>query len=638
MPGIFCVVDINRKTNLRELTSRMAKAIKHKDWHTIHSYSDRERNVGLGRVDTGILNPHPQPIFNEDGSLAIVMEGEIFDYQNLKEELIKKGHYFKINNDPEFVLHLYEEIGEDFVKKLNGFFAIVIWHRKSSRLVVANDRFGFRSLYYTFVKGRLIFCSEIKGILQDKCVKKNIDESGVADFFAFGHLLGDKTLFKDIKLLPPASLWVYQNGRLMRKHYWKLQEQFGIYKGSEDDFLEEISILLKQAVQRQTTGNYDFAVSLTGGLDSRTIFAAIDHKSYPVHSFTHGIKRCVDLEIAEKVAKKVGSNRHHSYELGKEFLKKFLDYTRETVFLTDGMAKLGLVQMLYSRAKVRGYAQIELSAGGADLTRGWGLKPLILTSKNNKEVIKNCFESYKTDFDDKRLFRKSFYRRIGGGPVASLEALYSNLNEDFLPKDKANYFYILEHIRKLIMNGRTLSGNYIELRLPYWDNDLIDLIIKAPLKLLTFQRQIPRFVVKKNNPDLTAVPVADNNYIAPFYDSKLRCGFRYLKDIFDSYTKMYIYPFLPRQTKVLRFAKPYIDYDEWMRNELRGFVENTLLDSRTLDRGYYNPGYVKQMVSNHMTRRRNLSAILNLMIGLELWHRLFIDNEICRLPEESKLG
>lgn len=625
MPGIFCVVDIDRKNNVSELISRIAKAIKHEEWHVVHSYIDRDQTVGLGRVDTGILNPQPQPIFNEDKSLAIIMEGEVFDYQDLKQELIKKEHRFTANNDPEFVLHLYEELGEDFVNKLNGFFTIVIWDRKNSKLVIVNDRFGFRPLYYAHINGGLILCSEAKGILEDKSFEKTINERGVADFFTFGHLLGDKTLFKNISLLPPASIWTYQDQKLVRKQYWRLQEHFGDYEGSEDDFLEEFSFLFKQSVRRQTTGNYDFAVSLTGGLDSRAIFAAIDHKLYPVYSFTHGIKGCVDLEIAEKVAKKAGSNRHYSYELGKEFLKRFPDYAKDTVFLADGMAKFGQTQVLYSRAKVRQYVQIELSAGGADLTRGWGLKPRILASKTNKEVIKNCLESYKVKFDDKRLFTESFYRRIEGGPANSLEELYSNLNENLLPKDKANYFYILEHIRKLIMNTWTLAGNHIELRLPYWDNDLINLIIKAPLELLTFQRKIPRFVVRKNNPDLTTIPVVDSNYIMPFYESKLRDSLRHFKDIFDSYTKMYIYPFLPSQTKLLSFAKPYLNYEEWMRNELRVFTESILLDSRTLDRGYYDPEYVRKMISNHMARRENLSGILNLMIGLELFHRLFLD-------------
>ncbi len=607
MPGIFAVIDTEKNSDLGQLISKMADAITHESWHKGNCHVDQVAAVGLGRVSTGILNPRPQPVFNREKNIAIIMEGEVFD------------------SSPEIVLRLYEDYGESFVTKLNGFFALVIWDKAKEKVIIANDRFGFRPLYYARRNGRLLLCSEVKGILADPKVRRDIDKAGVADFFTFGHLLGDKTLIKDVCLIPPGSIWVYKGGQLAKKQYWKLDQQFGVYQGSEEDYLEEFNDLLKKSVSRQLVGDHDLTVSLTGGLDSRAVFALIDHESNPVRSFTHGIKGCADLMIAERVGKGINGHKHVSYELDGLFLERFSDHAERTVFLTDGMGKLGQAQVLFSRAQERQHAQIELNASGADLSRGWGLKPLILASKSNNELIDSCLACYKVNFEPDKLFSSIFYSEIADNPRSSLQLLFSNLNNDLPVHDKANYFYVLEHIRRLVINGWALAGNHIELRLPYWDNDLIPLLLKAPLSLLDRGRAIPKYVIKKNNPALAAMPVVDGNYVTAFQENKRDRRMRRLKDIFDSYSSRYLYPFLPAKTPKRGFARPYLNYAEWMRKQLKDFTRSVLLDPRTLGRGYYDPDHVKKMISEHVSRKKDNSNILNLMIGFELWNRQFID-------------
>lgn len=186
------------------LLNQMINLIKHYEWHQVDKYVDS--SFAIARVHLGFFNPEPQPIFNESESLFIFMDGKIYNY---REEMnkIKNKHDIFIGNDPEFCLHSYEEWGTDFVKKLNGTFVLVICEKR--KMLIANDRYGLRPLYYAMNHGRLLFASEAKAILKDKTFKKELNNEAVADFFAFGEVLGNKTLFKGIEVLPPASVLIY---------------------------------------------------------------------------------------------------------------------------------------------------------------------------------------------------------------------------------------------------------------------------------------------------------------------------------------------------------------------------------------------------------------------------------------------
>jgi len=186
MPGLIGIISTQKENdNIENLLSKICvKSIKHEEWHKIDSHTSK--SAGLGRVHPGIFNPEPQPIFNKDKTVCLLMDGEIYDYEYLKQELIHKGHGFSIGNDPEFILHLYEEYGKGFVHKLNGSFTVIIWDEKSKKLVIANDRYGIRPLYYSEHNGSLLFGSEVKAILEDETFKRIIDDRSVADFFLLG--------------------------------------------------------------------------------------------------------------------------------------------------------------------------------------------------------------------------------------------------------------------------------------------------------------------------------------------------------------------------------------------------------------------------------------------------------------------
>jgi asparagine synthase (glutamine-hydrolysing) len=171
----------------------MVELLKHEEFHRVDKYFSP--NFACARIHLGTFNPEIQPIFNPDKSLCIFMDGKIYDYKEKLNELKIRGHKFNYENDPEFCLHSYEEYGKDFIKTLNGNFLLLIYDFKRRKVIIANDRFGFRVHYYAINEGKLLFAPEAKAILQDKTFKKELNDEAVAEYFAFGEFWGDKTLF-----------------------------------------------------------------------------------------------------------------------------------------------------------------------------------------------------------------------------------------------------------------------------------------------------------------------------------------------------------------------------------------------------------------------------------------------------------
>jgi asparagine synthase (glutamine-hydrolysing) len=206
---------IIQKKNSNFLLKKMTNTIKHKLWQETYIY--RDIPLHIGRVHLGIINTEPQPFSNKEKSIFIFMYGEIFNNNNTKKSKLNKN---LIKNDLEFCLKLYKKYGEEFVRKLNGSFIIVIYDKNKEKIIVVNDRYGLRTFYYTKIGQKFLFSSEVKAFFKDKDFKKQINYEAIADFFAFGRIFGEKTFFKEVQILPPGSIltWSESNGLHKRKY------------------------------------------------------------------------------------------------------------------------------------------------------------------------------------------------------------------------------------------------------------------------------------------------------------------------------------------------------------------------------------------------------------------------------------
>ncbi len=596
-----------------KLLADMAQALKHEDGYEVHLFADDR--VGLGRVSLGILNPKPQPVWNEDETLCIVMEGEVYGYDDEKQHLIERGHRFRVNNDPEFVLHLYEEYGEEFALKLNGAFVAAIWEPQGRKLLIVNDRLGLRPLYYAQRNGCLTFASGVRALLTDPALPRHLDPIATAQFLSFQYVLGNRTLLTEVHLLPPASLLTFYNGRLTTRPYWTLEFADVCRPRGEEAYLEGLIHHLRQAVTRQAHEDLPAGVSLSGGLDSRVILALLrDGPAIePLHTFTFGIPNCDDARFAQEVATLVGS-RHHFFELRSDYL---LDVGEEGVRLTDGLNSCKHMHALATLRAQAEHASVFYIGFMGDALMGGHLNRQLWAGYDEDTLSRLLFDHINTVFrqeEQEDLFTEGFQRRINGAVFDSFRAALAE-SKATLVANWQDHFDLRQRQRRFILNGHELLRSRVIVRTPFCDNDLVEFMLTVPPGL-----RLDRFLLiealVRTFPDLAKVPYEGTGFplVACARDLRIRISNRVRWRLHAAGLK-----WVPVPQK-----RPYADYSGWMRTALRPWVEGILLDRHTLERGYFNPDYVRNLVAEHMACA-NHARRLGVLLTLELWHRLFLD-------------
>jgi len=630
MPGVVGIFNIQEKSNinLANLISRMCKVIKHKNWFKVDQFIDE--SIGIGRVSLGIVNPEKQPIFNEDKSLFIVMEGEIFDYQELQDSLIEKGHIFCYNNDPEFVLHLFEEYGEKFASKLNGTFIIVIGDVKNKKLFIINDRIGTRPFYYTLNNGCLIFASEVKAILEDETFKRIVNDEAIFDFFMRGYLLGNKTLFQGIMLLPPASIMICHNNEISIEEYWELRFQEDPETFSEDYYIETLGKLFLQAIKRQMSTKHRLGVSLSGGIDSRTIVASMrrNNANLDFITLTFGEnERCDDAKFAYAVSKRIGV-KNYFFKLSPD---STVDLAENAVYLTDGMVCCSNVCVAldaYEKAKRIIKCNIDCwmagDMGDEFLSR---VDPEFFDIESDVVFRNKLFEELHRTFSKQmlqHLFKKSYYsENIHLAKKSFLNSLKS-LND--VSENKYIYYKIRNSNRRWIFQSHEVDRMYWESRTPFCDNDLVDFLLKIPSRL-RLGAYLYQKTLKKWFPKLANVPWQRTGLLVDA--SALRTFLRRQSNRFQFLFYNLLRKFSKGHIDLHFPSRDFYDYDKWLRSNkrLKNYFLDVLLDKRTLSRKYFNLNYIKKLIELHMSGKENYSKQLAILLTFELWHREFIDKK-----------
>lgn len=626
MPGICCLAGEFGSQD-RRLQS-MAESIKHEDWHLVDMYN--VPGCGMARVHLGIFNPEPQPVFNEDRSLFAFFDGKIYDYEHEKRELQQRGHIFhSTGNDAEFCLHRYEEMGKDFVRQLNGTFAMAIYDAKQQKLVVVNDRYGLRPLYYTVDQSRLSIASEVKALLPMATSRKLADQA-IADWFFFGKLLGDKTLFQNINVLPPASILEYQNGKLNIAKYWDFDFDHGD-NITEDELAEGMASAFKKSVARRLNGNHRYGLALSGGLDSRAIAAAIDADTPRPLAFTFGVRGCDEIRIAGTMAGKLGME-HHTIELVPDRLP---GYFTDVVYLTDGMDYIGVSFLPPVYEEYRKHIDVLLHGLEGDvLLGGYFLDSRLRRAKSEDEIAQALYHSAGTFPEDMRrnLLPPEYHARIEGMPLDSLRSELQHCPGN-RPEDRATHFAIRSVIWRTDLMGCVIGRNKVEEAYPFFDNDFIDWVQRIPPRLRR-NNHIYRTFLKKLSPplagvthQLTGVP-AD----APRWLSKI--------GIYRQQSKVAIKPLLYQLSAGnihIGNTFGYLSLDElFLANKTwRQAIESIITEESPLAREYLNMDYAKRLLAEHgrilppwqvLSRKRftaDYARTLSLTVTFALFLRLF---------------
>lgn len=309
-----------------EMLRQMLGMIRHRGPDEFGIYRDEWANLGNARLSIVDLSGGQQPIDNEDQTLWIVFNGEIFNYLELRLQLEARGHRFKTRCDTEVILHLYEEHGPDCLRYLNGQFAVAIWDTRDRTLFLGRDRMGIRPLFYTLCDGQLIFGSEIKTLLSYPKVSASIDPDALAQVFTFWSVLPPQTIFEGIQTLPPAHFMLVREGKVQIQPYWELDFAVSSPSRSSQDFLEEFEHLLIDATRIRLRADVPVGAYLSGGLDSSTTTALIRrYTQTPLDTFSIAFSdpEFDESDFQQRMAGMLGTNHQVVYctqpEIGQVF-------------------------------------------------------------------------------------------------------------------------------------------------------------------------------------------------------------------------------------------------------------------------------------------------------------------------------
>jgi asparagine synthase (glutamine-hydrolysing) len=595
------------------LLNEMLESIKHRGPDNRGTYTDGKISLGHNRLSIIDLSKKGKnPLWNEDRSKCIIYNGEIYNYKELKKDLIKKKHIFYTKTDTEVILHGFEEYGKEILTKLNGMFAFAIYDIKNNSLFIARDRLGIKPMYYHFNSGKLTFASEIKAIIKNKKIKKVPNHYAISEYLTFQNILDDKTFFEGIHLLLPGHYIKLQNNNLEVKQYWK--PEFNYKQRTDEEMLEEFKGALKRSVKRHLISDVPVGAYLSGGFDSGTITTIASKMSEErLNTFTCAFDirgEYDETTCARAVAEQIGAN---NYEV-RITKKDFLENIEKMVYHLDE-PKIGIpIISQYSLSRLASkHVKVTLTGhGGDELFAGYPVfqaKLYKLKAKGIKEKIKTAYKILKDKkrlnlayyllmpyiypeinngiiivFPEKeknKLLTKSFLEKTKGySPQKAIDNVfegYKNLDEI----EKLQILYLKTYLPSLfIAQDKMDMAHSTEARIPLCDNELIDFSLSVPI-----EQKI------KNNE---------------------------LKSIIKKSMKGIIPDILYQQEK-RGFPTPL---GPWLKSGLDAYFRKILLSDKAIKRKIYSEKYIKKLL-----KKTDFWSINKLwcLINIEIWFRRFID-------------
>ena len=383
MCGIAGVVTAGRNTHVDcDLLQRMCAAMAHRGPDDEGIFSEPGVGLGMRRLSIVDLVTGHQPISNEEGTLWIVFNGEIYNHSTLREQLIARGHRFRSQSDTETIVHLYEEHGRECVRELRGMFAFAIWDSVKRRLFVARDRLGIKPLYYRHTPGLFLFGSEIKVILSHPEVLPEFYRAGLPEYLAFGYLSGPETFYKGIrKLMPGHWLEIDENGELRIEQYWDLEVSHAEKSVDESYYIHTYRSLLEDSVRSHLMSDVPLGVFLSGGLDSSAVAALMTNlRGAPIETFSvgYGEHAHSELPYARVVAQHLNSV-HHEVLVSEQ---DFFDAVPKLIWHEDEpLAWPSSVALYFVARLAREHVTVVLTGEGSDETLA-GYSRYAFTLKN----------------------------------------------------------------------------------------------------------------------------------------------------------------------------------------------------------------------------------------------------------------
>lgn len=589
--------------------------------------------ICLGIRRLSIIDPAggAQPIWNEDYTCCIVYNGELYNFLDLRPELQARGHVFRTRSDTEVILHAYEEWGPECLRRANGMFAFAIWDNRKKTLFLARDRIGEKPLYYYRDSDRLFFASEIKAILADPSVPRQLNFRGLANYLALGHAVAPETIYQNIYKLLPGHYLLTKDAHVKIVQYWDVGEEPQLPDGSvakEEEYADRLLNLLDDSVRRRMIADVPMGAFLSGGVDSSTVVALMKrHSSSPVKTFSLGFLiggTYDELPDARHVAEYLGTE-HHELQVGDVDL---VETHRTLVYHYDepfGDAA-GFPLYLLSRF-AREHVKVVLTGDGGDELFG-GYRRYVA---DQLAVIYRSLPGFLADTPvtgilDRLPRPRRVTQAVQTLPITDPARRYAARLVLFTPEMQAEL--LRPDVHASVLNHD-----------PVWRYPLYYAGLNSSAAADHFNRlmyvdlktRLPDLYLEKTDKATMAcslearMPLLDHRLVELAFQIPGHYKIRgtSTKRIFKRAVSRLIPPSVLQKPKH-GFSVPT---DPWFRNELKSYTFDVLLDERTRRRGYFNAPVVERLWREHLEGRRVWDKHLWLLLNFELWHRLYLDRE-----------
>ncbi len=628
MCGIAGILQLDGTAPSRDVLEQMTRTLAHRgpDGEGFHVAGP----IGLGHRRLAIIDLSEagrQPMCNEDRTVWVTYNGEIYNYRDLRGELLARGHAFHSHTDSEVVIHAYEEWGVDCLQKFNGMFAFGLWDGRSKRLWLARDRLGVKPLFYCRLADAFLFGSEIKAILAHPQVRRQLDYQALAYYLGLNYTPAPHTLFEHVRqVLPGNFLLVDANGNQTGKEYWDLHFQEGQRAKKENAYLEEFSELLADSVRLRLASDVPFGAFLSGGIDSSAVsYWMAKNLPEPLKTFTIGFNEpgFDELPFARQVAERIGSEHFekiiranaaeilpkivwHSEEPTADSSMVAVYYLAQTARRHVAMVQSGdgadeilagyetyqahylrklykavpaflrqgilwpLIQALpASDAKVSFDARLKRFAAGAEIgdEAAHGAWRMIFDARERQNLLLPIWEHYAARSDYLDLYRRAFSRTNARNPLNRM--LYVD-TRFYLPNDM------------LVKVDRMCMAHGLEAREPYLDYRLVEFAASLPPNLKLRKLSQKKYILKKS--------MAGR---------------------------------LPRQVIWRRKAGFNVPNARWIKGEMKPFVQDHLSPRAVKDMGVLDPPAVERILFDHFSGKAENSHQIWCLLTLALWWQQF---------------
>lgn len=618
MCGICGIVKFDASDSVSPaLLEAMTDRISHRGPDAFGYFLDKQVGLGHRRLSIIDLSGGKQPMFNEDGTVVVIFNGEIYNFADLTADLVARGHVFQTRSDTETIIHAYEEYGDDCVTRFRGMFAFALWDKRKQRLLIARDRLGIKPVYYYEGSESFVFASEIKSLLEVPDVPREVDETALEMFLSLRYVPGPRTMFKKIMKLQPGHLLVMDGSGVHTRKYWDVA--FGRPSISPKDALQQFEHLLEESVRLRLIAEVPLGVFLSGGLDSSAILAMMTRLRHgePVKTFSVGYESADGREddnnefaYARQVAQAFGAE-HHEFRLSP---LDFYDFVPKLVWhLDEPLADPSCIPLYFISRLAREYITVVLSGEGADeVLAGYYIYSKMLAIENLRKIPgAGAIAGSLARLSSGGKYQN--YLRMAGLPLAQR---YRGVSRGFYPAMQARlmgretspdrsvdelygpYFDAVAHTSPLnrmlyvdtkvwlpddllLKADKMTMANALELRVPFLDHKLVEFAAQLP-ESMKLENGVGKVLLRRVMQDILPERILH----------RTKMGFP-----------------VPMQT--------------WLGGPLKQFTRETLMASDSACRRYFDPAVLEELVSGQESGADRQQELWTLVI-FEFWHRAFI--------------